>query len=830
MLSQNDARQRRFRLCGPCAWGVVPLAHSSVGSTEGAAFTASPPRRSTGTPASRGPPDFARGGHHGPHARRPPFDRRRRTRRWAARPRPPRGSGGQGGDACAGVARGIGTRHGAHRLRWFRRLRQLRRGPRRRCPRQGFLRPRRRAAGQARPRSGGRGLHHGVRRPGCPAGGQRHRRQPAGGDDQGHEGARVSLRDGPRRHAARRHHGAEVPVAGHAHRAQAHAAARRPPGARRRWQGAERAAHRRPRARPPAQSQSPRRGGARFEGGAAPPARHDGAAARPAGRLRVGQGLQRRLPAQPVGLRRQRRAPGADAAPALPHRRRRAGAGAARQPAVHQPGHGGVPRPRPDAGGIRADPVRGRVPRPRGRHRPPGVPAGFGGGAGPAHRLRQEARRPRRRPGQGPPGQGREPVHGNRHRGSARLGARAVLVEGGDRRQLPAPARSGAAPRRRRCPPRGRRQPQSVLHGRGRRTCPRQGRRKADRRRDAAGHGADAAEGDPGRRRAFDPVHPRRRRRQLRRRRELPGAPSGGKRRGGEFPPRDDQRRRVRARRRRRPGPAFAAVADVRAGGAVPPGRRRARRHPRGPAPHAGPPRRGPADHARRGTGHDHHPARRAGPHRGDDHGVPKRTRHRSRAARQPRVGGRPGRSRTGSGPVEGSADRGRRRRQRRRRPRHPCPGRVGGPRRAWPRVGAGDRRRSFRVAPRRPHRRHGPRAGQDRRRVRSRGQRGHRLHPLLRGVGPGHRRRAGHRVHAQPRHRCVAAVELPRRHSRRRHGRGAGGGVGGDHFSRAAGGAGGGGRRRRAAPGACRRRRGPGSDPAGQHRRGCGRPGAADA
>ena len=139
-------------------------------------------------------------------------------------------------------------------------------------------------------------------------------------------------------------------------------------------------------------------------------------------------------------------------------RRRRAAAAALRarraaEPAeVHQPRHGGVPRPRPDDRGLRAAARRSReLQRPRGRHRAAGLPARRARRAAAAHRVGDRARVAAGGAGdQGARRQGREPRDGARRRERARLAARAPAEQAGDRHELQARARLGAHARERR--------------------------------------------------------------------------------------------------------------------------------------------------------------------------------------------------------------------------------------------------------------------------------------------------------------------------------------------------------------------------------------------
>ena len=194
--------------------------------------------------------------------------------------------------------------------------------------------------------------------------------------------------------------------------------------------------------------------------GAAPARGHDAPARARRRRLRLGQGLVDRRPALAVGLRRGRR---------RDHRRRLTPlfrlAAPPHDAEVHQPRHGGVPRPRPHDRGLHAAARRARVPQPRGRHRPAGLPArrarrhdppaGVGGGTPCAGRRRH----------QGAPGEGREPLDGAGRRRDARLAARDLGHQAGDRHQLQAgPRLRPASPSASRNVPHRRRRPQPLRH------------------------------------------------------------------------------------------------------------------------------------------------------------------------------------------------------------------------------------------------------------------------------------------------------------------------------------------------------------------------------
>ena len=89
----------------------------------------------------------------------------------------------------------------------------------------------------------------------------------------------------------------------------------------------------------------------------------------PRRRLRLGQGLGDREPHLDVGVRRGRRQGRRAAAAAVPAR------AASRSATVHQPRHGGVPRPRPHDRGLHAHPRRPAAAGSRGGHRAAGLPA-----------------------------------------------------------------------------------------------------------------------------------------------------------------------------------------------------------------------------------------------------------------------------------------------------------------------------------------------------------------------------------------------------------------------------------------------------------------------
>ncbi len=140
-----------------------------------------------------------------------------------------------------------------------------------------------------------------------------------------------------------------------------------------------------PRERRAAQPQPARRSGARREGGAAP-ARGDPRPRPPARRgLRLGQGLGDREPHLDVGVRRRRRAGCHATVAAVPHGRDRRH--------VHQPRHGGVPRPRPHDRRLHPT-ARGPPPSAaRGGHRAAGLPARRPARTRGAHRVGARSRR-----------------------------------------------------------------------------------------------------------------------------------------------------------------------------------------------------------------------------------------------------------------------------------------------------------------------------------------------------------------------------------------------------------------------------------------------------
>ena len=187
------------------------------------------------------------------------------------------------------------------------------------------------------------------------------------------------------------------------------------------------ASHRR---RPP-ELQPARRGRAR-RGRSSPPSRpHDRAARARRRRLRLGQGVRDRQPALHVGVRRDRR-PGRRTA-AAPVRRGRL------QRRIHQPRHGGVPRPRPHHRGVHQG--AGRLPRPRGRHRPAGLPARLPRRHAAAPDVGGRTARQRRGTHQGARRQGRQPGHGTGRCRDPRVAAGHLGHQAGVRHQLQAHSR-----------------------------------------------------------------------------------------------------------------------------------------------------------------------------------------------------------------------------------------------------------------------------------------------------------------------------------------------------------------------------------------------------
>ncbi|MDR6117307.1 hypothetical protein QE370_000491 [Aeromicrobium sp. SORGH_AS981] len=300
-----------------------------------------------------------------------------------------------------------------------------------------------------------------------------------------------------------------------------------------------------------------------------------------------------------MGVRRRRRPRQPRAAAAVRAGRRSADA------QVHQPRHGGVPRPRPHHGGLHADPRPATPARPRGGHRPPGLPPRRAGRDDPAAGVGRGATGARWRGREGPAGQGREPADGAGRGLAARLAAGHVDHEAGVRHALQAGARLRPPSRAGRERPHRRRRAQPV----------RRGARLAARRRargarghgagDAARDGAAAGRGRAARRRRPAALHARRPPAGVRRRDRLPDPSAGGGREPRQLHVRD-----LRAARRRD---------AVRAGATALPGVARRRRR-RGPdtASHPGPqPPAGPADGRR----------------------VRQRSRHRPCAAREPALG-----------------------------------------------------------------------------------------------------------------------------------------------------------------------------------------------
>ncbi len=249
------------------------------------------------------------------------------------------------------------------------------------------------------------------------------------------------------------------------------------------------------------QPEPPRRGGARRAGGGPPP-RGNARTARPRRcRLCVDQGVFHRVAAVHVVVRRDRRA--GDRPAHAPVRARRIVAEAE----VHQPRHGGVPRPRPHDRGLHGHPEPAAAGAPRGRDRAPGLPARCAGCAPGAHRMGDEP--PCRRWGahQDPGRQGSEPGDGARRCDHPRLAARDLRDEAGDRHQLQAGARLGP---HRRAHPRGEdrcRRPQPVRRRLRLASRSAARRRRPNRLRDAARHGDGAGRSREAHRRLAPPLH-----------------------------------------------------------------------------------------------------------------------------------------------------------------------------------------------------------------------------------------------------------------------------------------------------------------------------------
>ena len=205
-----------------------------------------------------------------------------------------------------------------------------------------------------------------------------------------------------------------LPVARHPDRAPGAAPHGRPPRRRRdaRRSSARRIAQLRE-PRHPAQPQPARRGRARRGRGRPPPRRHPRAARPRRRRLRLDQGVvasssQLSMWAFDETVERvvERLTPLYELAAASAHAE------------VHQPRHGGVPRPRPHRSRCSRRLLdQPQLQRPRGRHRAAGLPARRARRAAGAHRVGDRApRAPAARRHQGARRQGREPRDGARRR------------------------------------------------------------------------------------------------------------------------------------------------------------------------------------------------------------------------------------------------------------------------------------------------------------------------------------------------------------------------------------------------------------------------------
>ena len=384
---------------------------------------------------------------------------------------------------------------------------------------------------EARPhdgRSARQGADHRPRGPGLPEPPPRAHRRPARLPPRAVRGAPVHGLVGARRAPAGRRDGAlSAEPRGAAHReppaprdAERHPARRggRPPPLPR---GAA------PGGAPP-EPQPARRGDPRRDRGGAPAGRLPRAPRARRRRVHLGEGLVRLQPDRAGRLPRHRRTHRGAAPHALPHRRpsslsppRRAG-----HAEVHQPRHGGIPRPRPHGHRVPSGAGRAGVPGPPRGNRAPGLSARLPPRAARPHRVGDRTSAPRRGADQAAHRQGREPGDGAHRGGGARLAPGALPDQGRGRRQLqadarvrlPAGARGGRAPRRR--------QPQPLRH-RLRPGPPRGARGRAvGRVRDARGHGQPPGAGGAGARGRAPALRARRQGGGLPQRHRLPGPPA----------------------------------------------------------------------------------------------------------------------------------------------------------------------------------------------------------------------------------------------------------------------------------------------------------------
>ncbi len=354
------------------------------------------------------------------------------------------------------------------------------------------------------------------------------------------------------------------PVGRHPDRPARAAQHGRPPRGRRNAREA-RSGHRpparSPRSRRPrrtAQSQPARGGRARRDGGRATPRGHPCAPRQGRRRLRLDQGLLDRVAALDVVVRRDRRPSGRATRTALRAR------GVIAHAEVHQPRHGGVPRPRPHDRGLRTHSEPSAAARPGGRNRAPGVPARRARRAPAVDGVGDAAPHPGRGRHQGARRQGCQPRDGARGRGPARLAARHVRQQAGDGRRLQARARLGAHSRtHRRREDRGRRaQPVRRRLRVAARLAP--GGDRSHRLRDAARHGDRPGGGRQAHRRPAPALHTRRRPRRVRRRDLVPHPPARRERQPRELHVggvRSPTSRRTRCRTAPRPCPTEGRTA-----------------------------------------------------------------------------------------------------------------------------------------------------------------------------------------------------------------------------------------------------------------------------
>ena len=183
--------------------------------------------------------------------------------------------------------------------------------------------------------------------------------------------ARVLVAAGPVAAASRRPARSPAATDGHADRPAPHEGPRRAPGRRQRASAAGEAPTGPRRAGLFAECEHARRGRAgRRRGPLAAPG--DAQDAGPAGRgLRLGEGVGGGVTTQPVGLRGIAASGGQGAAAPAASRGRAIAA------EVHQPRHGGVPRPRANRRGLPGAAGRTRVRRSRRRDRVTGLPPGL---------------------------------------------------------------------------------------------------------------------------------------------------------------------------------------------------------------------------------------------------------------------------------------------------------------------------------------------------------------------------------------------------------------------------------------------------------------------